>query len=1770
MPQFQTANGQKIQVATKLVSNIIVETIDPPQVEYVNYFTPDIDPRNNAIDLERIKTYQGQTYEVRRSDLVWNYGLELDEIGYANYFYTNGINLAQRYYDNLVQTSVHRGGIGEYNPNFYIEVESIGSDAANVTANSSEYRSQRIDYYNPITKQIDKKLYHTSRGVRVTKLTKNGSFWTFVDSIQYDTFDSTESLSTFLVAGQDAVVGEVYELVGTYDINDSDTFAALDSMGFIAGSVESPTISTRATLQNLPPENFTVTFREVRTVGYFNAINLRNFISTFSDGDMIIINTFDEPSANKNLWTGELSNNFITSFANSAWDYRSAYLYIGIKNGEKIDEQYAEDTSAKLYTTINSELLFDPVTATTYTSIYDEFSQGGFKNKYNVNKRYIPQISSTLDEQQDGVYVVLDGYDRKTATVPFKYWHPRHPSQRMNTLEDVFHFSVSVKDIDFSLFEEHLRVSVYHSKENHEDVLEDLTNFYSKNTSSLIDEIDFDLSGQVDKEWVHLSIDLLSLNFPSYDGIVWFEIERIPRLFDNPFTDGFRADQIFNSWYRFSHLGDEAVYPFDPQDELETAYVYDIVDNKIVSTQNFRGYTGFVSFESYENYNLEVRVKSGEFDNDAVGLIIGFVFEDGKEYTLSVLRALGQHFRGKSWLAIANCNQASSTLGEPWEWLGLRPDEVIDYEYEFDKDINPFYHEIWDGTPTAPKPEVPAEFLDAEVESQGPQWNMFPNGTKIRIEKRANIVKLYTSQFNDPETIDPSTEIEIDLSSDPELERFIYSRIGISNFSAADASWEDVTFEPLIDVATETTSEDYPTSRNGFIAVGGMGTERTYMSEELSGPVSNPYFIETINSTKFVIDRQQLESVAKFNLRTFELSVGMDGYNQDVVELMRPDLYGATILDYNNINMILQSKTIHFDYSPFTGGKSLDISKIWEMDFVDRRSSTPIFEQTLGGLKVKQDLITKIWEVNLAGITYNFGDLPRAEYTIIRDNLNLLGELPRAEFTTSNTQDLILDTNTGLYYFKPSDQASDITKSLYFGKPKDINIPINHYFAKYKDSAFKYNQQIEEVMDVVIPPNDYFIKSRDIVLDNTLFKETVKIFEFDYPKSVFFDRAKDIQFNVAPFYTETLDKTYINKLFFIDLDEWNTSLNFSPFQYNMDDVSYIIEQNYLLAKDTGIDPKNSFKFKMLEEIFKPKFIISDQPTYEFIFDSFVGVSSNLWDSTKFQPTYYEKYESGHPRSDGSDAYGHEPTTVEVPKSRYKEGAFLGFIKENSVGKNHGCGAFHVDQEYRETQVLGDVGSGGKFLFEFSEVDWDLDKNGSFESGWGLARAAKKQYNFTYEIIKNDKTGRLPDCLELDGNIIKGRLSETDMFVRKNAFETWMKSQGQEIDGAWISHADNIDYDYSDFQLTNPRIFTLQMTGTNTTRGELDVIHSGAERYSFGEVIVQGDTTLVIDSVGSDYTTEVLRDTGVETVTVTRYEYRELKGEIDITSNETTQTSVFVPSTQTASIEIAKLQEDLVFATGNTATLIQERIDELQDIIDGNVASEGYFAITDESPITNFKYVESEETSLQAIVHDFIVDNTGGLIKNIEIVMPIWNNFTYDKDLFLHKSDKIQTPENQDRLKWIEDQRNKGYYTYDPSRNNTALDIAWIQAINNYNNGIITYDDYAWKKNFIINSRSFMSEEKREEYIEYIESFVKLEVGTADKYNVNKSKLSQVSIDYFNTNYPYVESENNQFTYLENIEPFVLNCEFEVSEEIFYDFDQDAKVIRGYPVYASCN
>ena len=62
--------------------------------------------------------------------------------------------------------------------------------------------------------------------------------------------------------------------------------------------------------------------------------------------------------------------------------------------------------------------------------------------------------------------------------------------------------------------------------------------------------------------------------------------------------------------------------------------------------------------------------------------------------------------------------------------------------------------------------------------------------------------------------------------------------------------------------------------------------------------------------------------------------------------------------------------------------------------------------------------------------------------------------------------------------------------------------------------------------------------------------------EYESVKGLFFEHAKDMQFKVLPYYTETLDKTYIHKLFFVDIDMWNSNLKFSNFELENTDVSY--------------------------------------------------------------------------------------------------------------------------------------------------------------------------------------------------------------------------------------------------------------------------------------------------------------------------------------------------------------------------------------------------------------------------------------------------------------------------------------------------------------------------------------------------------------------------------------------------------------------------------------
>ena len=101
-------------------------------------------------------------------------------------------------------------------------------------------------------------------------------------------------------------------------------------------------------------------------------------------------------------------------------------------------------------------------------------------------------------------------------------------------------------------------------------------------------------------------------------------------------------------------------------------------------------------------------------------------------------------------------------------------------------------------------------------------------------------------------------------------------------------------------------------------------------------------------------------------------------------------------------------------------------------------------------------------------------------------------------------------------------------------------------------------------------PDQYLLKIGKFI-------RKTNIVEFSYPKTAYFEYAKDIEFTVSPFYTEKLDKTFVHKLFFVDLDMWNADLKFEPFELQGIDTVFMIEQFFLQSLNTAPDPKNLFK-----------------------------------------------------------------------------------------------------------------------------------------------------------------------------------------------------------------------------------------------------------------------------------------------------------------------------------------------------------------------------------------------------------------------------------------------------------------------------------------------------------------------------------------------------------------------------------------------------------------
>ena len=206
---------------------------------------------------------------------------------------------------------------------------------------------------------------------------------------------------------------------------------------------------------------------------------------------------------------------------------------------------------------------------------------------------------------------------------------------------------------------------------------------------------------------------------------------------------------VFNTWRRFSHWSaSPGVYPAVPSDA--SAWVYNSGPNTIEQPVNTTSATGFYSFDTYEDYTHTAQFASTDGDNDIGFMVIGFVISGGVEHTLTAVRQSNGSIGGiGSWALVYNINQTSQAI------------------------------------------------LASNSNANGSGfWDQWPNGTKIYARKVGASLTLQTSQFNST-SLDPTTQITFDLSSDSRTQRFVGPvPYGYGAWSQGGMTISNIAFEP--------------------------------------------------------------------------------------------------------------------------------------------------------------------------------------------------------------------------------------------------------------------------------------------------------------------------------------------------------------------------------------------------------------------------------------------------------------------------------------------------------------------------------------------------------------------------------------------------------------------------------------------------------------------------------------------------------------------------------------------------------------------------------------------------------------------------------------------------------------------------------------------------------------------------------------------------------------------------------------------------------------
>ena len=226
--------------------------------------------------------------------------------------------------------------------------------------------------------------------------------------------------------------------------------------------------------------------------------------------------------------------------------------------------------------------------------------------------------------------------------------------------------------------------------------------------------------------------------------------------------------EVFNTWARFSHHTTQGGYSNEANASELLAWQYDAANDLIRCTVNSTTTIGFISPQNVKNYDLDVTMGSTDSDDDLIGLIACAAY---------VTTANGNELRKLDFYR--SPGGASGTGGVRWN-AGYPGGTIT---------VNKNTAFKW-GNGNYGATAAAAGFNSNTTNADKTGWKYFPAGTRVRIERRNNILTMKASDL-DSNVLLPESEVVIDLNSDARYRDFANSaRYGFICNSQLDSYWK--------------------------------------------------------------------------------------------------------------------------------------------------------------------------------------------------------------------------------------------------------------------------------------------------------------------------------------------------------------------------------------------------------------------------------------------------------------------------------------------------------------------------------------------------------------------------------------------------------------------------------------------------------------------------------------------------------------------------------------------------------------------------------------------------------------------------------------------------------------------------------------------------------------------------------------------------------------------------------------------------------------------